>query len=142
MVNAPWSAEQKYTKTPDKPPERAQNRMESRLNGDTAVAFVMTRSRFGEGIGTCGVTHSSGLQTSLTRQGSDLPANPPDRSLFGCITTEFPTTELLCKSAFCPVNDVATSNCGLLQLLIAVITQTGPSISEGAFKISVKAVPL
>src|SRR5690625_5605156 len=28
------------------------------LNGDTAVAFVMARSRLGEGFGDCGVTHN------------------------------------------------------------------------------------
>src|SRR5690625_6642563 len=59
------------------------------LNGDTAVAFVTARSRLGEGFGNSGVAHSSDLQTSLTRQSPDLLANPPDRSLFGCITAEF-----------------------------------------------------
>src|SRR5690625_350624 len=59
------------------------------LNGDTAVAFVIARSCLGAGFGTCRVTHSSDLQTLLTRQGPDLFANPPDRSLFGCITAEF-----------------------------------------------------
>src|SRR5690625_5328804 len=59
------------------------------LNGDTAVAFVIARSCLGAGCGTCRVTHSSDLQTFLTRQRPELFANPPDRSLFGCITTEF-----------------------------------------------------
>src|SRR5690625_3242543 len=72
------------------------------LNGDTVSAFVTARSRFGEGFGNSGVAHSSDLQTSLARQSPDLLANPPDRSLFGCITAEFPTTDLLCKSAPCP----------------------------------------
>src|SRR5690625_682423 len=51
------------------------------LNGDNAVAFVMARSHFDEGFGNCRVSHSSGLQTSLTRQGPGLPANPPGQRL-------------------------------------------------------------
>jgi len=56
--------------------------------------------------------------------------------------TAFALAGLPRKSGLRPVNDGATSKCGLLQLLIAAITQTGPSFSEGAFKISVKAIPL
>src|SRR5690625_1161198 len=58
------------------------------LNGDTAVAFVIARSCLGAGFGNCRVTHSSDLQTLLTRQGPDLFANPPNRRMAGCITAE------------------------------------------------------
>src|SRR5690625_1817945 len=102
----------------------------------------MARSRLSDNFGNCGVTHSSGLQTLLTRQGPDLLANPPDQRLLSYITAEFPTTDLPRKSGLRTVNDHATSNCGLLHMLIAAFTHTGPSINKGVFKISVKPIPL
>src|SRR5690625_7615909 len=77
----------------------------------------------------------------MTRQSPDLLANPSDRRLFGYIAAEFPTTDLPRKSGLRPVNDHATSNCGLLQMLVEAFTGMGPSINKGVFKISVKPVP-
>src|SRR5690625_5064243 len=83
--------ETKVTKNSCKDAARPQDCLDSRLNGDTAVAFVMVRSRLGGDFGTCGVAYSYEFVVPLAGQGSDLLANPPDRRLFDSLMAELPT---------------------------------------------------